>query len=65
MIAIALGAALPGAAVWWLLPPLPPILKAALVLGTYGASYLALAHLAGVEELEAFVSGLRRRLKRH
>jgi putative peptidoglycan lipid II flippase len=64
MIAIALGAALPGAAVWWLLPPLPPILKAALVLGTYGLSYLGLARLAGVEEVEAFVSGLRRRLKR-
>jgi putative peptidoglycan lipid II flippase len=64
MIAIALGAALPGAAVWWLLPPLPPILKAALVLGTYGVAYLALARLAGVEELEAFVGGLRRRLKR-
>jgi putative peptidoglycan lipid II flippase len=64
MIAIALGAALPGAAVWWLLPPLHPILMAALVLGTYGVSYLALARLAGVEEVEAFVGGLRRRLKR-
>jgi putative peptidoglycan lipid II flippase len=64
MIAIALGAALPGAAVWWLLPPLHPIVMAALVLGAYGVAYLALARLAGVEEVEAFVGGLRRRLKR-
>ncbi len=65
MIVIALGAALPGAAVWWLLPSaLHPILKAALVLGTYGAAYLTLARLAGVEEVEAFIGGLRRRLKR-
>jgi putative peptidoglycan lipid II flippase len=63
MIAIALGAALPGAAAWWLLPPLHPIVMAALVLGTYGVAYLALARLAGVEEVEAFVGGLRRRLK--
>jgi putative peptidoglycan lipid II flippase len=65
MIAIALGAALPGVAVWWLLPPaLRPVLKAVLVLGTYGVSYLILARLAGVEEVDAFVGGLRRRLKR-
>jgi len=64
MVLIALAAAVPGAAVWWLLPPLHPILKAAIVLGVYGVSYLVTARLAGVEEVEAFVGGLRRRLKR-
>jgi putative peptidoglycan lipid II flippase len=64
MVLIALAAAVPGAAVWWLLPPLHPILKAIVVLGVYGVSYLLAARLAGVEEVEAFVGGLRRRLKR-
>jgi putative peptidoglycan lipid II flippase len=63
MVLIALAAALPGAAVWWLLPPLHPILKAVIVLGVYGVSYLLTAWLAGVEEVESFVGGLRRRLK--
>jgi putative peptidoglycan lipid II flippase len=64
MVLIALGAALPGAAVWWLLPPLPIILKALVVLGTYGLTYLLICRLAGVEEVESFIGGLRRRLKR-
>ncbi len=64
MVLIALGAALPGAVVWWLLPPLPIILKAVVVLGTYGVTYLLICRLAGVEEVESFLSGLRRRLKR-
>jgi putative peptidoglycan lipid II flippase len=63
VVLIALAAAVPGAVVWWLLPPLPPIPKAAVVLGAYGVSYLAIARLAGVEEVEAFVGGLRRRLR--
>lgn len=64
LVLIALGAALPAAIVWWLLPPLPFILKAGAVLGTYGLAYLLICRLAGVEEVESFVSGLRRRLKR-
>ncbi|HEV2853633.1 MAG TPA: murein biosynthesis integral membrane protein MurJ [Thermoanaerobaculia bacterium] len=64
VVLIALAAAVPGAVAWWLLPPLPPIPKAAMVLGAYGVSYLAIARLAGVEEVEAFVGGLRRRLRR-
>ncbi|HSS52022.1 MAG TPA: murein biosynthesis integral membrane protein MurJ [Thermoanaerobaculia bacterium] len=64
MVLIALGAALPAAVVWWLLPPLPIILKAAVVLGTYGLTYLLICRLAGVEEVESFIEGLRRRLKR-
>jgi putative peptidoglycan lipid II flippase len=64
MVLIALAATLPGAAVWWLLPPLHPIFKAVIVLGVYGVSYLLTAWLAGVEEVESFVGGLRRRLKR-
>ncbi|HEV8578767.1 MAG TPA: murein biosynthesis integral membrane protein MurJ [Thermoanaerobaculia bacterium] len=62
MAGVAFAAALPAALVWWLLPPLHPMIKAALVLGTYGAGYLLLSRLAGVEEVEAFVSGFKRRL---
>lgn len=65
MALIALAAMVPGAVLWWFLPGgLHPILKAILVLGTYGLAYLALAKLAGIEEVEAFVGGLRRRLGR-
>ena len=65
MVLLALAAALPGAAVWWLLPAsLSLWLLAGVVLGTYGLAYLLLCRLAGVEEVEAFVGGLRRRLKR-
>ena len=44
------------------LPPMKPIFKAALVLGTYGMSYLALAKLARLEEIESLLAGVRRRL---
>jgi putative peptidoglycan lipid II flippase len=64
MVLIALGATLPAAAVWWLLPPLPILVKALVVLGIYGLIYLLICRLAGVEEVESFVDGLRRRLKR-
>ena len=65
VILIALAAAVPGVAIWWFLPAgLHPILKAILVLGPYGLAYLALAKLAGIEEVEAFVGGILRRLGR-
>ena len=64
MALLALAATLPGALVWWLLPPLRPIFKAVLVLGTYGLSYLILAKLARLEEVESLLAGVRRRLRR-
>jgi putative peptidoglycan lipid II flippase len=65
MVLLALVAALPGALVWWLLPRgLHPILAAAVVLGTYGSSYLVLAKLARIEEVESLLAGVRRRLGR-
>jgi putative peptidoglycan lipid II flippase len=65
MALLALAATLPGALVWWLLPPgLRPIFKAVLVLGTYGTAYLAFAKLAGLEEIESLLAGVRRRLRR-
>jgi putative peptidoglycan lipid II flippase len=65
MVLLALAAALPGALVWWLLPPgLHPILAAAVVLGIYGGSYLVLAKLARIEEVESLLAGVRRRLGR-
>jgi hypothetical protein len=62
MILLALAAVLPGALVWWLLPPLRPVFKAILVLGTYGAAYLVLAKLARLPEVESLLAGVRRRL---
>jgi putative peptidoglycan lipid II flippase len=62
MALLAAAAALPGALVWWLLPPLRPIFTALLVLGTYGLSYLILAKLARIEEVESLLAGVRRRL---
>jgi putative peptidoglycan lipid II flippase len=64
MALLAAAAALPGALVWWLLPPLRPIFTALLVLGTYGLSYLVLAKLARIEEVESLLAGVRRRLRR-
>jgi putative peptidoglycan lipid II flippase len=64
MALLAAAAALPGALVWWLLPPLRPILTALPVLGTYGLSYLILAKLARIEEVESLLAGVRRRLRR-
>jgi putative peptidoglycan lipid II flippase len=64
MALLALAATLPGALVWWLLPPLRPILKALLVLGTFGSAYLLLARLARLEEMESLLAGVRRRLRR-
>ena len=40
-----------------------PIFKALLVLGTYGLSYLILAKLARIEEVESLLAGVRRRLR--
>lgn len=61
MLALAVAAALPGAAVAFLLPPLHPALRALLVVGTYAAVYLGLAHLAGVGETRELLRRLRRR----
>lgn len=64
MVGVAAAAALPAALLWWLLPPLPVLAEALLVAGTFGAGYLLLARLSGMEELEAWTGGLRRRLGR-
>jgi putative peptidoglycan lipid II flippase len=64
MMLLALAATLPGALVWWLLPPLRPLFKAVLVLGTYGASYLVAAKAARLDEVESLLAGVRRRLGR-
>jgi putative peptidoglycan lipid II flippase len=63
MIGIALGAAVPAALVWWLLPPLSVRLTAPLVLAVFGVAYFGIARLAHVEEAAAFLGGIGRRLK--
>jgi putative peptidoglycan lipid II flippase len=64
MTRLAIVAALPAALLWWLLPAAPLIVKALLVIGVYAGAYLLLAKLARMEEVEAFLGGLRRRLAR-
>jgi putative peptidoglycan lipid II flippase len=64
MAGLALGAVVPGAAAWYLLPHLPILVTAGLVVATFGGSYLLLAHLAGLEEMSTLTGGLRRRLAR-
>jgi putative peptidoglycan lipid II flippase len=64
MLLLALIATSPAALIWWLLPPLRPIFKAVVVLGIYGMSYLLLAKLAHLEEVESLLAGVRRRLRR-
>ena len=64
MIGIALGAAVPAALVWWLLPPLSVRLTAPLVLAVFGVAYFGIAKLAGVEEATAFLGSIGRRLRR-
>ncbi|HEX4966629.1 MAG TPA: murein biosynthesis integral membrane protein MurJ [Thermoanaerobaculia bacterium] len=64
MVLIASAAALPAAAVWWLLPAhLQIYLEAGLVLGTYGLTYLLICRLEGIAEVEELLSGVRRKLK--
>jgi putative peptidoglycan lipid II flippase len=54
MIGLALVAAAPTAALWWLLPAWPVIVTAALVVSIYAALYLGGAYLAGFDELDAW-----------
>jgi len=49
-LALAAGAALPAAGVWWLLPPLHPVLSGGTVVGVYALLYLAAAHFLGLSE---------------
>jgi len=51
LLALAAGAALPAALLWWLLPPLPMVLQAILVVGGYAVAYLLLARFLAAEEL--------------
>jgi putative peptidoglycan lipid II flippase len=62
--ALAVAAALPAALLWWLLPPWPLVVVAALVVGLYAAAYLTAAHLLELEEMEAWGGRLLRRLRR-
>jgi peptidoglycan biosynthesis protein MviN/MurJ (putative lipid II flippase) len=64
MILCALAAAVPGALVWWRLPAWPVQLTALIVLGVYALSYFAVAKLAGLEELDAWLGGIFGRLRR-
>ncbi len=64
MLGVAVVATLPAAAIAWALPPLHPALRALLVIGSYAAVYLVLAHLAGVGETQALAQRFLRRARR-
>jgi putative peptidoglycan lipid II flippase len=61
MAGVAAAAALPAGLVWWLLPPLPPLVAAVAVLVPYVVLYLGGARLAGISEAAAWLGRLRRR----
>lgn len=64
MLAAAALAAVVGRAVDWLLPPVPPLVAAVLVLGPYALTYFAFAHIFGLAEAAAYLRGLAARLRR-
>jgi putative peptidoglycan lipid II flippase len=60
MFALAVLSIAPAAAAWWALPPTHVILEAFVVVGVFALVYLAGARLAGISELAAWLSGMRR-----
>ncbi|MEM1042466.1 MAG: murein biosynthesis integral membrane protein MurJ [Bacteroidota bacterium] len=66
MLGVALLAAVPASLVRWLVPvePFPVWAYGAAILALYGVGYLALAHLLGFDEGEAWTGKITRRLRR-
>ena len=63
MVGVALLAVLPGALAWWLLSGWPPVLVAGCVLGTFAGTYLALARLFRLSEMNVWAGRLRQRFR--
>jgi putative peptidoglycan lipid II flippase len=61
MLLLAAASAVPALALWRILPRWSPILSAAVVVGCFGACYLAAAALARLPELDRATARLRRR----
>jgi putative peptidoglycan lipid II flippase len=55
MLVAAAAGLIVGGAVWWALPALHPFPAAAIVVGAYGATYLAVARLLGLREAERWL----------
>lgn len=64
MLGLALAAGLAAGLLWWALPPVPVVVLGLLVVGSYGAAYLALAWFAMPEDLEVWTGRFGRRLGR-
>ncbi len=64
MLAVGLLATLPALALWWLLPPLAPLLSGPLVVGLFALAYLGLAPRMGVSEAQRWLGRVRSRLPR-
>ena len=60
MLGVALIAVIPGALVWWLVPAMHPVLNALLTIGTFGLTYLALAHAMGLEEMSTWIGRFKK-----
>lgn len=63
MVGLAVVAALAGVLVWWLLPAWPAIPLTAIVVGLFGLLYLALSHVTGAPEMEAWAGRFLDRLR--
>lgn len=64
MLGLALAAGVPAGILWWWLPPLPVLVRALLVVGSYGVLYLLLARLVLPEELGVWIGRFGKRLGR-
>jgi putative peptidoglycan lipid II flippase len=64
MLGLALAAGLSAGLLWWLLPPLPLLVRGLLVVGAYGIVYLLLARFVMPEELGVWIGRFGRRLGR-
>ncbi len=61
LLAVAAASTLPALAVWWVVPPLPLVAQAAVVLLVYAVTYLAVTRRLGVAEAARWTRFLRLR----
>lgn len=64
MFGIALCACIPAGAVWHVLQDMPLIILAVVIVATYGIVYLAIAWVAGLDEINAWLGRLLGRIRR-
>jgi putative peptidoglycan lipid II flippase len=60
MVGVAILSAGPAAVLWWFLPEWSTLIVAVLVVGSYGVTYLVLAHLFNFDEMDVWAGRLLR-----